>query len=147
MQVMDTIKSTEGKHLEVLIGLASQICNVQGIQLDIHDREAIVDKMVGALKGNMIPNPEYPRMRRVTIEMAISITKLCSSYATILREKGMIDLMSKIERLPPSKVEKYRIFFGNVGVVSESGVPLPDLVANAKHLIDPAPGPQPGGHA
>ncbi|CAO2204035.1 unnamed protein product [Urochloa humidicola] len=139
--VIGTIISTEGKQLEVLIGLASQMCNiipelpnVLGMQSQV-DVTAFVHKMVRTLHENMIPSPEYPRMRRVTLEMAISILEECPCYATIFREKGMIYMLSKIEMTTQSKVEKYRVFFGNVGVVLETDVPLPVLVSKAKGLI------------
>ncbi|KAL6838412.1 hypothetical protein ACP4OV_031657 [Aristida adscensionis] len=92
--VMGRMLAMEGKQLEALIGLASQICNV-------------------------IP------------------------------EQGMVQALSRVEKTP-SKVEKYRVFFGNAGVVLESGSPLPVIVARAKWLIDPAaptPGAQPGDYA
>ena len=67
--------------------------------------------------------------------MAISILELYPRYATIFRENGMMDALSKVESTTPSKVEKYQVFFGNVGVILESGVPLPVLVVKAKGLI------------
>ncbi|CAL4955836.1 unnamed protein product [Urochloa decumbens] len=139
--VMGTIISTEGKQLEVLIGLASQMCNiipqlpnVLGMQSQVGVTE-FVHKMMCTLHENMIPSPEYPRMRRVTLEMAISIMEECPCYATIFREKGMVFMLSKIEMTTQSKVEKYRVFFGNIGVVLETGVPLPVLASKAKGLI------------
>ena len=89
---------------------------------------------MGTLNSNRKPNPEYPRMRRVIVEMVISIVKSCPRYATIFRDKGMMEALSKVERTP-SKVEKYRVFYGNVGVVPESGSPLAALVATAKGLL------------
>lgn len=77
-------------------------------------------------------------MRRVIVEMVISIVKSCPRYATIFRDKGMMEALSKVE-MTPSKVEKYRVFYGNVGVVPESGSPLAALVATAKgSLVHPA---------
>ena len=141
MQVMETIISTQGKQLEILISLASQICNVIPELPDVFGMQSQVDvtsfvhKMMCTLHENMLPSPEYPRMRRVIIEMAISILELYPRYATIFRENGMMDALSKVESTTPSKVEKYQVFFGNVGVILESGVPLPVLVVKAKGLI------------
>ena len=73
-------------------------------------------------------------MRRVIVEMTICILESCPRYATIFREKGMMAALSMVERTP-SKVEKYRVFSGHVGVVPESGLPLLTLVARAKELV------------
>ncbi|CAD6264752.1 unnamed protein product [Miscanthus lutarioriparius] len=141
--VMENIMSAEGKHLEVLIGLVSQICDMIPESF-IHDqiqlrtnRSELVQKLVGTLNSNRKPNPEYPRMRRVIVEMVISIVKFCPRYATILREGGMMEALSKVE-MTPSKVEKHRVFFGNIGVILESGPSLTALVATAKGLIHSA---------
>ena len=142
MQVMENIMSAEGKHLEVLIGLVSQICDmipesfIHQLQLRTN-RSELVQKLVGTLNSNRKPNPEYPRMRRVIVEMVISIVKFCPRYATILREGGMMEALSKVE-MTPSKVEKHRVFFGNIGVILESGPSLTALVATAKGLIHSA---------
>ncbi|XP_066333090.1 uncharacterized protein [Miscanthus floridulus] len=146
MQVMENIMFEEGKHLEVLIGLVSQICDMipepsihDQLQLQTNQSE-LVQKLVGALNSNRKPNPEYPRMRRVIVEMVISIVKLCPRYATILREGRMMEALTKIE-MTPSKVEKYRVFYGNIGIVLESGPSLTALVATAKRLIHSATPP------
>lgn len=143
---MENIMSEEGKHLEVLIGLVSQICDMVP-EPSIHDqlqlqtnKSELVQKLVGALNSNRKPNPEYPRMRRVIVEMVISIVKLCPRYATILREGRMMEALTKIE-MTPSKVEKYRVFYGNIGIVLESGPSLTALVATAKRLIHSAAPP------
>ncbi|KAG0524479.1 hypothetical protein BDA96_07G215000 [Sorghum bicolor] len=141
--VMENIMSAEGKHLEVLIGLASQIFDMvpesfiyNQLQLQTN-RSELVQKLVGTLNSNRKPNSEYPRMRRVIIEMAISMVKFCPRYATILREGGMMEALSKVE-MTPSKVEKHKVFYGNIGVVLESGPSLTALVATAKGLIHSA---------
>ncbi|KAG0524478.1 hypothetical protein BDA96_07G214900 [Sorghum bicolor] len=144
--VMKNIKFEEGKHLEVLIGIISQICDMIP-EPSIHDqlqlqtnKSELVQKLVGALNSNRKPSPEYPRMRRVIVEMTISIVKLCPRYATILREGRMMEALTKIE-MTPSKVENYRVFYGNIGVVLESGPSLTALVATAKRLIHSAAPP------
>ena len=143
MQLMENIMSSAGgKQLEPLIGLVSQIGDVipepfareVQHQLQTNGSSGLVQKLVGTLNSNRKPNPEYPRMRRVIVEMVISIVKSCPRYATIFRDKGMMEALSKVERTP-SKVEKYRVFYGNVGVVPESGSPLAALVATAKGLL------------
>ncbi|CAL5013567.1 unnamed protein product [Urochloa decumbens] len=140
--LMENIMSAGAKQLEPLIGLVSEISNVIGdpfvneLQLQTNTMD-LVHKLVGTLNSNRKPNPEYPRMRRVVVEMVISIVKLCPRYATIFREGGMMEALNKVERTP-SKVEKYRVFYGNVGVVRESGSPLAALAAMAKGLVHSA---------
>ncbi|CAL5013569.1 unnamed protein product [Urochloa decumbens] len=142
--VMKNIMSAGSKQLEPLIGLVSEISNVipepfvDQLQLQANGSE-LVQKLVGTLNSNRKPNPEYPRMRRVVIEMVISTVKLCPRYATIFREGGMMEALNKVERTP-SKVEEYRVFYANVGVVRESGSPLAALAATAKRLVHSAAG-------
>ncbi|XP_062182885.1 uncharacterized protein LOC133886990 [Phragmites australis] len=137
--VLEKIMHAKGKQLEALIGLASQIYNVIPEHcIHVLDSQTnvtgLVQKLVRALNSNKKPSSEYPRMRRVIVEMAIFIVESCPRYATIFREQGMMEALSKVERTP-TRLEKYRIFFGDVGVVAESGLPLHDLVARAKGLI------------
>ncbi|WVZ92162.1 hypothetical protein U9M48_038249 [Paspalum notatum var. saurae] len=141
---MENIMSAEGKQLEALIGLLSKICDViwdqepSVLELQLQTNgSGLVQKLVGTLNSNRKPNPEYPRMRRVIVELVISTVKLCPHYTTIFREGGMMEALAKIERTP-SKVEKYRVFYGNIGVVLESGSSLTVLVATAKELIHSA---------
>lgn len=156
MQVMGNIASASGKQLESLIGLASQVYGVIpgafGRELDSHTSHAavLVQKLVGTLNSNKKPSPDFPRMRRVIMETAISIVKSCPHYASIFKEEGMVEALTTVERTP-SKVEKYRVFYGNIGVVPERGTSLPVLVAKVKGLIDSAApvvaGAQQGDHA
>ncbi|RCV26227.1 hypothetical protein SETIT_5G228700v2 [Setaria italica] len=137
----------EGKQLEFLIGLASQIYTVIpesfAHKLESHaNATGLVQKLVVTLNSNKKPSHEYPRMRRVVVEMIISVVVSCPHCAIIFREQGMMEALTKVERTP-SKVEKYRVFFGDTGVVLERGLPLRDLVARAKGLIDPST-PTPG---
>ncbi|KAJ1269193.1 hypothetical protein BS78_07G191700 [Paspalum vaginatum] len=137
--VMENVMSAGGKQLESLIGLLSQICDVirEPYVLDLQlqtNGSGLVQKLVGTLNSNRKPNPEYPRMRRVIVELVISIVKFCPRYATIFREAGMMEALTKVERTP-SKVENYRVFYGNIGVVREGGSSLTALVATAKELI------------
>ena len=130
-------RELEGKKLEALISLASQICKVfpqcfaQELESGLAD---IVQKLVATLNSSKKPSLEYPRMRRVIIEMTICILESCPHYATVFQEKGMLAALFVVERTP-SKVEKYRLFSGHVGVVPESGLPLLTLVARAKELV------------
>lgn len=142
MQVMENIVAVEGKQMEILIGLASQICNIIP-ECVVHSLEshlsvsAFVQKMVSALHANKKPRPEHPRMRRVIVELTVSIIESHPHYSTIFIEGGMMEALSRIESIS-SKVERYRIFFGNAGVVLESGLPLPTTVVRAKGLFDSA---------
>jgi len=74
---------------------------------------------------------EYPRMRRAIVEMVISVLGRYPHYAVIFRREGMMDALSKAET-SPSRVEKYRVFLGNEGVVLERGLPLRDLVTSKR---------------
>ncbi|WVZ69666.1 hypothetical protein U9M48_018419 [Paspalum notatum var. saurae] len=138
--VMAKMMAVEGKQLETLMGLVSQISNIIP-ECVIHCLEsqlgvsAFLQKIVSALHASKKPSPEYPRMRRVILELTISIIESHPCYTTIFIEKGLMEALTKIES-NPSKVEKYRIFLGNAGVVSESGLSLPFIVARAKILID-----------
>ncbi|CAO2202561.1 unnamed protein product [Urochloa humidicola] len=141
--LMENIMSEGGKQLEPLIGLVSEISDVipepfvRELQLLQANGSFLVQKLVGALNSNRKPNPEYPRLRRVVVEMVITIVNLCPRYATLFREGGMLEALNKVERTP-SKVEQYRVFYGNVGVVLESGAPLAALAATAKGLLHSA---------
>uniref|UniRef100_A0A0D9YBR4 Uncharacterized protein n=1 Tax=Oryza glumipatula TaxID=40148 RepID=A0A0D9YBR4_9ORYZ len=150
--ILEKILNTKGKQLEVLIGLAAQIhkampaCFKDALEsLANNKAEALVQKMVDTLNSSKKPSPECPRMRRAIVELAISIVEtrtLPYGYAADFRKKGMVEALSKVKRTP-SKVERYRLFFGDAGVVLERGLPLPDMVATAKGLIETA-SPSPG---
>ncbi|CAL4948697.1 unnamed protein product [Urochloa decumbens] len=147
--VMEKCMAVEGKQMETLIGLASQICNIIP-ECVVHSLEShhgvspFVQKLVSVLHANKKPSPEYPRMRRMIVELIISIIESHPHYTTIFLEGGMMKALSKIESIP-SKVERYRVFLGNAGVVLESGLPLPIIVARAKGLFDSAT-PTAGSH-
>ncbi|XP_022682430.1 uncharacterized protein LOC111257346 [Setaria italica] len=141
--VLENIMTAEGKQLEALIGLASKICSVlppersaQGLESHIIGA-AFVQKLVDTLNSNKKPSPEYPRMRRAIIELVISFLERHPRYMLIIFGEGMLNALSKVE-MTPSKVENYRVFLGNGGVVLEHGDPLRDLVGRAKRLIHPA---------
>jgi len=130
-------RELEGKKLEALISLASQICKVfpqcfaQELESGLAD---IIQKLVATLNSSKKPSLEYTRMRRVIIEMTICILESYPHYAPVFLENGMLAALFVVERTP-SKVEKYRLFSGHVGVVPESGLPLLTLVARAKELV------------
>ncbi|CAL5004168.1 unnamed protein product [Urochloa decumbens] len=143
---LQNIMAADGKQLVALIGLASQIYYVLPPQpfvqgLESHNIGApFVRKLVHTLNSNRKPSHEYPRMRRTIVEMVISVLRRYPGYAIIFKREGMIDALSKVETTP-SKVENYRVFLGNEGVVLEPGLPprdLRDLAATAKDLIHPA---------
>jgi len=83
-------RELEGKKLEALISLASQICKVfpqcfaQELESGLAD---IIQKLVATLNSSKKPSLEYTRMRRVIIEMTICILESCPHYATVFREK------------------------------------------------------------
>ncbi|KAF8712843.1 hypothetical protein HU200_028616 [Digitaria exilis] len=138
--VLQNIMAAEGKQLEAIIGLALQICYVlspqpffQGLESHIIGT-TLVQKLVNTLNSNKKPSHEYPRMRRATVDMVISVLRRYPGYAIIFSREGMIDALSKVE-MTPSNVEKYKVFLGNEGVVLEHGLPLRELAATAKSLI------------
>ncbi|KAL6614911.1 hypothetical protein ACP70R_037181 [Stipagrostis hirtigluma subsp. patula] len=150
--VLNTIVTAEGRELEALIGLASQICDIREcfvVELESKINGAgTVKKLVDTLNSNRKVNPEYPRMRRVIVEMIKSFVRSYPCYSTMFRQQGMMEALSKVERTP-SKIEKYMVFYGNIGVVPESGPSLPSLVAEARRLIDATTSitdAQPGNH-
>ena len=136
------MSSAGGKQLEPLIGLVSQIGDVipepfareLQHQLQSNGSSGLVQKLVGTLNSNRKPNPEYPRMRRAVVEVAISIMESCPRYSNIFREEGMMEALSKVE-IALLKVEKYKVFLSNVGEVVEGGLHLLDLIDKAKRLI------------
>ena len=145
MQIIRT--SEEGKQLEAALCVASQIGFVipeyftQVIE-SCTDAAAteLVEKLVDTL-SNREPSLEYPRIRRVLVEVVISIVDLSPGYIKIFREKGAKDALD-IVKGTPSRLEKYRVFLDGEGVVEES-LPMHDLVEKAKRLIHQAT-PTPG---
>ncbi|PUZ55806.1 hypothetical protein GQ55_5G241300 [Panicum hallii var. hallii] len=129
------IMDTKGnKQLEALLVLASQIFNLNP-ELESHSNaRRLVQKLVATLNSNQKSHPEYPRMRRAVVEVAISIMESCPRYSSIFREEGMMEALSEVEKAL-SKVEKYKVFLGNVGEVVEDGLHLRDLIDKAKRLI------------
>ncbi|XBI41862.1 hypothetical protein VPH35_126265 [Triticum aestivum] len=125
--VLGRIKDAEGKQMTALIGLASQICNVMSERIApvldaFADDKAFVVKLKGELKARKKPSPdEFPDMRRLLVELTISIVESCPRYALIFRENGMMEALSKVEQY--------------IGLVSEEAEALPAMVARAKELI------------
>lgn len=95
-----------------------------------------VKKLVDTLNSNRkpSPDPEYPRMRRLIVETVISFATLYPGCRPMLRGEGMVEALSNAARTP-SRVEKYRVFSDDEGVVVETGLPLRDLADLAKGLI------------
>ncbi|KAL6857045.1 hypothetical protein ACP4OV_018427 [Aristida adscensionis] len=137
-KVMEHIKTKEGKQLEALLCAASQLGYAIPERfawvLDSDAYQAtLVKKLLDTLNSNMKPCPEYPRMRRVIIEMIISIVKSCPGYINIFTNQRAMDALDKVKRTP-SRLEKCRVFLDGEGVVAESS-PMGDLVDKAKNLI------------
>ena len=152
MQIIRT--SEEGKQLEAALCVASQIGYVipeyfTQVLESCTDAAAteLVEKLVDTL-SNREPSLEYPRIRRVLVEVVISIVDLSPGYIKIFREKGAKDALD-IVKGTPSRLEKYMVFLDGEGVVAES-LPMRDLVDKAKRLIyqaAPTRGAQPVDHA
>ena len=137
MQIIRT--SEEGKQLEAALCVASQIGYVipeyfTQVLESCTDAAAteLVEKLVDTL-NNREPSLECPRIRRVLVEVVISIVDLSPGYIKIFREKGAKDALD-IVKGAPSRLEKYMVFLDGEGVVAES-LPMRDLVDKAKRLI------------
>ncbi|CAL4996680.1 unnamed protein product [Urochloa decumbens] len=142
-KVMGMIRTKDGKELEAALCVASQISDVipeyfaKTLDTDT-DAEAaaeLVQKLVDTLKSNREPRLEYPRIRRVLIEMIISILNSClrTRYKEIFREKGAKEALDMVKGTP-SRLEKYRVFLDGEGVVMED-LHMRDRVDKAKGLI------------
>ncbi|KAM3215059.1 hypothetical protein ACQJBY_067174 [Aegilops geniculata] len=127
VHVLGRIKDGEGKQMEALIGLASQICSVMSEHIapvldTFADDEAFVKKLVGELNARKKPSPdEFPETRGLLVELTISIVEFCPRYAPIFKEHGMMEALSKVVRY--------------TGEVSEEARALRAIVATAKRLI------------
>jgi hypothetical protein len=140
MQVMELIMTRKGKELEAALCVASQIGYVipkyytQVLEsADTYSAAALVGKLLHTLSSIREPCLEYPRIRRVLVEVVISIVDLCPRYINICREKRVMDALDMVKGTP-SRLEKYRVCLGGQGVVAES-LPMRDLVDKAKRLI------------
>jgi hypothetical protein len=134
-RITDTTVATE---LEVLIGLSSQICHVvpEDFARELeHDqmKERFVKKLVEALNANVKPTVHCPRIRRVIVEQVIYMMENNCSYANCFNECQMMEALTVVEETP-SKVEKYRLFMGDAGLM-EYSMPLSNLVARAKEEL------------
>uniref|UniRef100_A0A8I6Z7B4 BLE2 protein n=1 Tax=Hordeum vulgare subsp. vulgare TaxID=112509 RepID=A0A8I6Z7B4_HORVV len=121
--VLEGLKNAEGKQMEALIGLASQICSIMfgniAHVLDSFPVDVVfVDKLVGELNARKKASPE---MRRLLVQLTTSIVESRPRYALIFREHGMVEALSKVEQY--------------MGLVSEEEQALPAMVARAKGLI------------
>ncbi|BAF22404.2 Os07g0653900, partial [Oryza sativa Japonica Group] len=134
-RITDTTVATE---LEVLIGLSSQICHVVpedfARELEHYQiKERFVKKLVEALNANVKPTAHCPRIRRVIVEQVIYMMENNCSYANCFNECQMMEALTVVEETP-SKVEKYRLFMGDAGLM-EYSMPLSNLVARAKEEL------------
>uniref|UniRef100_A0A0E0EFA6 BLE2 protein n=1 Tax=Oryza meridionalis TaxID=40149 RepID=A0A0E0EFA6_9ORYZ len=137
-EVLGQVMDAEGKELEVLVGLSSQICRVSpksfSKALEQGQKEArFVEKLINALNANMKPNPQFPGIRSVIVEQCIYMMELSSRYATYFRNHELMEALIRVEKTP-SRAEKYRLFLGNTGLI-EHRVNLSSLVERAKQLM------------
>ncbi|CAL5023688.1 unnamed protein product [Urochloa decumbens] len=136
--VMKHMEAAEGKHLESVIGLASEIGDtiregfVQELESQTNNGVGLIQKLVSTLNSCKEPNPEYPRLRSVIVKTLITILESCHRTVEKMVEEGVMD---ELMEATPSKVEKYRVFYGGIGVVLESGSSLSAQAAKAKVLI------------
>uniref|UniRef100_A0A0E0GYX9 BLE2 protein n=1 Tax=Oryza nivara TaxID=4536 RepID=A0A0E0GYX9_ORYNI len=137
-EVLGQVMDAEGKELEVLVGLSSQICRVSpksfSKALEQGQKEArFVEKLINGLNANMKPNPQFPGIRSVIVEQCIYMMELSSRYATYFRNHELMEALIRVEKTP-SRAEKYRLFLGNTGLI-EHRVNLSSLVERAKQLM------------
>uniref|UniRef100_A0A0D9X297 BLE2 protein n=1 Tax=Leersia perrieri TaxID=77586 RepID=A0A0D9X297_9ORYZ len=144
-EVLARVVDAEGKELEVLVGLSSQICSVspEGFTklLEESQNEAMfVKKLINALNANIKPNSQFPGIRRVIIEQFIYMMELSPRYATYFRNHGLMEALTGVEKTP-SRAEKYRLFLGNEGLMehriaaaSTGGRPADKVAAPEKWL-------------
>ncbi|KAE8792137.1 hypothetical protein D1007_33291 [Hordeum vulgare] len=125
--VLGGIMNAEGKQMEALIGLASQICSIMlekiaSVLDSFPDDEAFVDKVVGELNARKKLSPhEIPEIRRLLVQLTVSIVESCPRYALIFRDHGMMGALLIVEQY--------------MGLVSEEQESLPAMVARAKLLV------------
>lgn len=142
LQVLEKILDAEDQNLEVLINTASQLHNLMSKhyfarELESYtNKEPFVEKLVDALNSNKKMCQECPNMRRVIVEITISIMESCPLYSSIFKSKRMMEALSNVER-SLAKVEKYKAFLDQLGDTSvlNSGLPSSDLLTRAKQLI------------
>ncbi|WVZ66902.1 hypothetical protein U9M48_016060 [Paspalum notatum var. saurae] len=137
-KIFGSIMHTKGDELEVLIGLSSQICRIfpEEFARELENsqrKETFLKRLVDTLGENMNPDVHCPRIRRVTVEQTIYLMKYSSYYANFFSQLNMMEALLKVEQTP-SRVEMYRVFFGNEGLL-EHKEPLTNLVATAKELM------------
>ena len=156
MQVMRIIMASKGgKQLEAALCVTSQIGYVipkcfRKVLISDTDAAALVEKLVDTLNSNREPRPEYPRIRRVLVEVVTSIVRLCPDpYRTIFREKKAKDALDMVKGTP-SRLERYRVVFINGEGVLPERLPMRGLVDKAKRLIQrpiPSTSADQGDHA
>uniref|UniRef100_A0ACD5YYQ9 Uncharacterized protein n=1 Tax=Avena sativa TaxID=4498 RepID=A0ACD5YYQ9_AVESA len=139
-KVLDLIISAEGAHLEVLVGLSSQICKVipEDFERELEHgeiKEMFIKSLVQELNSNMIPTAHCPGIRRVIVEHAIHIMEFNPSYANCFITCQMFEALLEVER-KPSRAENYKFFLGDAGLMKHD-VPLSALVSRAKELMKP----------
>ncbi|XP_044436372.1 uncharacterized protein [Triticum aestivum] len=96
--VLRRIVDAEGKLVEALISLASQICRAGIIPHSSANDQAFVTKLVAELNSRKKPSPdEFPDMRRMLVELTLSIVASCPRYALIFSQNGMMEALSNVE--------------------------------------------------
>uniref|UniRef100_A0ACD5YXP5 Uncharacterized protein n=1 Tax=Avena sativa TaxID=4498 RepID=A0ACD5YXP5_AVESA len=137
-EVMEGIMDAEGRELEILVGLSSQICEVipEEFMRELEHgqiKERFIKRLVNALNSNMIPDVHCPGIRRVIVEHAISMIECNPSCTSCFNKYWMVEALLMVEHTP-TRVEKYRFFLGDAGLM-EHNIPLSALVSRAKQLM------------
>ncbi|XP_044318337.1 uncharacterized protein [Triticum aestivum] len=137
-EVLEGIMNAEGRELEVLVGLSSQICNVipedfvRGLEHN-QIKDSFIKRLVSALNSNMVPSAHCLGIRRVVVQHAIYMMECNPVYVNCFNECQMMEALVRVERTP-SRAENYRFFLGDAGIM-EHNIPLSVLVARAKELM------------
>jgi hypothetical protein len=84
---MEMILTKEGKHHKLAV-IPEYFARKLESDTDAAAAEQLVRKLLDTLKSNSEPCLVYPRIRRVVVEVVISIMELCPGYIKIFREKG-----------------------------------------------------------
>ncbi|KAK8942990.1 hypothetical protein KSP39_PZI008959 [Platanthera zijinensis] len=139
--VLKTIMEEEEKEklLEVSIGLALQILNPGNPSyMDMVGKAGIKEeefagRLVRILCKYEIPENKVPRMRRVVIDLSITLMKHDRRYIKLFRDLGM-EWVLKGAADTTSELECFNVFSGSVGL-GRHAVMLSSLVDTALQLL------------
>ena len=107
--------------MEDVIALAVQMCTHIPLEIgDLINRRAFVKRLVDVLE--IKPTLKHPRIRRVIIEMVISLM-MYPPYHAIFAQQGMMEALSTVDSMP--SLSENRV----------TGLPMAEILRTAKNLI------------